>query len=355
MQPTIRDVRVTSSHSVISPRELHAEIPVSERGAETIARTRAEVASVIHDRQSRQLIIVVGPCSIHDVTAAREYAGFIEEQRQRYQGALVILMRVYFEKPRTTTGWKGLLNDPHLNGSYDMETGLRLGRRLLSDLADRGIPTASEILDPISPQYLAELMSWAAIGARTIESQTHREMASGLSMPIGLKNGTEGTLQTALNGLRSAAEPHRFLGIDHDGRSAIITTTGNRDAHLVLRGGLTGPNYQEESVRAASRALEALGLCPRVMIDCSHDNSRKDYRQQPTVCADLAKQVRNGSPILGAMIESNLVAGQQVFPGDARIPLRYGQSITDGCVDLESTAGMLEELAEAAAGRPVEE
>jgi len=345
-----RDVRVTRSHSVISPRALAAEIPISDRGARTVADARAEIASIIH-QGTRRLVVVVGPCSIHDVAAAHEYADFIDEQRRIHRGSLAILMRVYFEKPRTTTGWKGLLNDPLLDGSYDVETGLRVGRRLLNDLADRGIPTASEILDPIIPQYLAELMSWAAIGARTIESQTHREMASGLSMPIGLKNGTEGTLQTALNALRSSAEPHHFLGIDHDGRSAVITTTGNRDAHLVLRGGLTGPNYKEVQVRAASEALTALGLCSRVMIDCSHDNSLKDYRQQPEVCTDVARQVRRGLPILGAMIESNLVAGKQPFPPEGT-PLRYGQSITDGCVDLDVTARMLEQLAEAVESRP---
>jgi 3-deoxy-7-phosphoheptulonate synthase len=227
-----------------------------------------------------------------------------------------------------------------------METGLRLGRTLLRDLAERGLPAASEVLDPISPQYLAELLSWAAIGARTIESQTHREMASGLSMPIGLKNGTDGTLPTALNAMRSAREPHNFLGIDGEGRVAMIATTGNRDTHLVLRGGLAGPNFQAPHVRAASDALESMGLCRRVMIDCSHDNSSKDYTRQVEVCADLAAQLREGAPILGAMIESNLVAGKQPFPS---AKLRYGQSITDGCVDLPTTSRMLEQLAEAVA------
>jgi len=353
MRPPIRDTRVSSSQSVISPRGLSYEISVSDRAVATITSARTEIASIIHGR-SRRLIVVVGPCSIHDVAAAHEYADFIAEQRTLHQSSLAILMRVYFEKPRTVTGWKGLLNDPHLDGTYDVEAGLRAGRRLLCDLADRGIPAASEILDPVSPQYLAELMSWAAIGARTIESQTHREMASGLSMPIGLKNGTEGTLQTALNGLRAAAEPHRFLGIDEEGRSAIITTTGNRDAHLVLRGGLTGPNYQEAQVNAASESLAAVGLCSRVMVDCSHDNSAKDYRRQTDVCADLARQIRRGQPILGVMIESNLVEGKQPFPPEDGVQLRYGQSITDGCVALEATAHMLDELADAVSSRPVE-
>ena len=340
------DIRIASSHPLISPSALRAEIPVTDRSAEGVARVRREISEIIHG-VGRRLVVVVGPCSIHDPVTAKEYAYFLAEQRRLYSGQLLILMRVYFEKPRTTTGWKGLINDPHLDGSYDMESGLRIGRTLLRDLAEADIPIASEVLDPISPQYLAELISWAAIGARTIESQTHREMASGLSMPIGLKNGTEGTLQTALNALRSAREPHHFLGIDGDGLSAVIATRGNQDSHLVLRGGGAGPNYHEASVRAASDALTALGLCPLVMIDCSHDNSNKDYTRQPDVCSDIAGQVRRGLPIMGVMIESNLVAGKQPFPPAAGTSLRRGQSITDGCVDLPTTSRMLEELADA--------
>ncbi len=344
------DIRVASSHPLISPSALRTEIPVTESGAEGVATVREEISKILHG-ETRRLVVVVGPCSIHDTVAAREYAQFLAEQRGIYGAHLLILMRVYFEKPRTTTGWKGLINDPHLDGSYDMEGGLRIGRTLLRDLADSGIPIASEVLDPIGPQYLAELMSWAAIGARTIESQTHREMASGLSMPIGLKNGTDGTLQTALNALRSARTPHHFLGIDEEGRSAVIATRGNQDSHLVLRGGGAGPNYEEPHVLAASAALAAAGLCPLVMVDCSHDNSNKDYTRQPDVCADVAGQVRRGLPIMGAMIESNLVAGKQSFPAPRGASLRRGQSITDGCVDLPTTSRMLDQLADAVASR----
>jgi 3-deoxy-7-phosphoheptulonate synthase len=344
MPRAISNVHVKSARALIAPVELIRELPLSERGAETVATGREEVSRIIAG-QDRRLLVVVGPCSIHDVGAAREYADYLMGERRRLGRQLLILMRVYFEKPRTTVGWKGLINDPHLDGSYDMETGLRIGRTLLRDLAELGLPTASEVLDPISPQYLAELMSWAAIGARTIESQTHREMASGLSMPIGFKNGTDGTLQTALNAMKSALQPHHFLGVDPDGRVAVIATTGNRDTHLVLRGGASGPNYQEPQVRAAVDALRTLDLCPRVMVDCSHDNSSKDYGRQPEVAGALATQVRAGAGLLGVMVESNLVAGKQPFP--AKGALRYGQSITDGCVDLPTTSRMLDQLAEA--------
>lgn len=352
MPKATKDLHVKSARPLIRPIDLIREIPLSEKGAETVATTRDEVCRVIHGKD-RRLLVVVGPCSIHDLTAAREYSEFLLAERRKYADQLLILMRVYFEKPRTTLGWKGLINDPHLDGSYDMETGLRIARGLLVELAERGVPAASEVLDPISPQYLAELMSWAAIGARTIESQTHREMASGLSMPIGLKNGTDGTLQTALNALKSAQQAHHFLGIDAEGRVSVIATTGNQDTHLVLRGGLAGPNYQQAHVRAASDALRNMNLPTRVMVDCSHDNSSKDFSRQPEVCADLAAQVRRGSNVLGMMIESNLVAGKQPFPPANGNALRYGQSITDGCVDLPATARMLAELAEAVDAAPL--
>jgi 3-deoxy-7-phosphoheptulonate synthase len=352
MPRAISNLHVASARPLIAPADLIEEIPLSDQGADTVAAGREEVRRILLG-QDRRLLVVVGPCSIHDVAAAREYADYLIGERRRLSKQLLILMRVYFEKPRTTTGWKGLINDPHLDGSYDMETGLRMGRSLLRDLAELGLPAASEVLDPISPQYLAELMSWAAIGARTIESQTHREMASGLSMPIGFKNGTDGTLQTALNAMRSARQPHHFLGVDPDGRVSIIATTGNRDNHLVLRGGASGPNYQAAHVRAAADALASLDLCPRVMVDCSHDNSHQDPARQPEVAAALADQVQHGASLLGVMIESNLVAGKQRFP--AAGPLRYGQSITDGCVDLPTTSRMLDGLAEAverSAGEP---
>jgi len=352
MPPQIKDLRVASTAPLVAPGALAGEIPISERAAEFVARTRADACRVIHGKD-RRLLVVVGPCSIHDVGAADEYADFLEAEARRHREHLLILMRIYFEKPRTTTGWKGLINDPHLDGTFDVETGLRMSRTLLRDLAERGVPAASEVLDPISQQYFGELLVWAAIGARTIESQTHREMASGLSVPIGLKNGTDGTLQTALNAMTAARQPHHFLGIDENGRSSVVGTTGNADSHLVLRGGAAGPNYDAAHVLAASEALSALGLCPRVMIDCSHDNTGKDYTRQPEVCAVVAVQVRQGLPILGAMIESNLVAGKQPFPPPPGTTLRAGQSITDGCVDLATTQRMLGQLAEAAALRPL--
>src|SRR4051794_5377245 len=335
MSRPVSNVHVKSAKPLISPVELSREVPLSEKAAETVATARDEVCRIING-QDRRLVVVVGPCSIHDVWAAREYADYLNGERRRLGKQLMLLMRVYFEKPRTSVGWKGLINDPHLDGSYDMETGLRVGRVLLRDLAELGMPSASEVLDPISPQYLAELISWAAIGARTIESQTHREMASGLSMPIGFKNGTDGTLQSALNAMKSARQAHHFLGVDAEGRVAMIGTTGNEDTHLVLRGGGSGPNFEESHVRAASDALRTMGLCPRVMVDCSHDNSNKDFSRQPEVATALAAQLKKGVDLLGVMIESNLVAGKQAFPPSAGTPLRYGQSITDGCVDLPS-------------------
>src|SRR3954468_8781007 len=259
MPRAISNVHVKSARALISPSDLARELPLSEAAAETVAMARDEVCRIIEGRD-RRLVVVVGPCSIHDVGMAREYADYLMGERKRLSRQLLVLMRVYFEKPRTSLGWKGLINDPHLDGSYDMETGLRIGRGLLRDLAERGMPAASEVLDPISPQYLAELISWAAIGARTIESQTHREMASGLSMPIGFKNGTDGSLQTALNAMKSARQPHHFLGVDPEGRVAMIGTRGNRDTHLVLRGGGSGPNFEESHVRAASDALRTMGL-----------------------------------------------------------------------------------------------
>jgi 3-deoxy-7-phosphoheptulonate synthase len=351
MPRPISNVHVKSARALISPIALMKELPLSETAAETVATAREEVCRII-DGQDRRLVVVVGPCSIHDVGMAKEYADYLMGERKRLSRQLLILMRVYFEKPRTSLGWKGLINDPHLDGTYDMETGLRMGRGLLRDLADRGLPAGSEVLDPISPQYLAELISWAAIGARTIESQTHREMASGLSMPIGFKNGTDGTLQSAVNAMKSARQSHHFLGIDPEGRVATIGTTGNKDTHLVLRGGVTGPNYEESHVRAASDALRTMSLCPRVMVDCSHDNSSKDYARQPEVASALAAQIRRGVDLLGVMIESNIVAGKQAFPPAAGTKLRYGQSITDGCVDLTTTTRMLDDLAEAVDAAP---
>ncbi|MEB3172203.1 MAG: 3-deoxy-7-phosphoheptulonate synthase, partial [Synechococcaceae cyanobacterium] len=285
--------------------------------------------------------------SVHDVDAAREYAEAIATAHHRHRDDLEVVMRVYFEKPRTTVGWKGLINDPHLDGSYDINTGLRRARALLLHLAERNLPAATELLDPVVPQYIADLISWTAIGARTTESQTHREMASGLSMPIGFKNGTDGSATTAINAMEAAARPHHFLGINAEGHAAIVSTTGNPDGHLVLRGGKGGPNYQPEAIAAASAQLTRDGLPPRLMVDCSHGNSNKDYRRQAEVLRAIAGQVAAGSrQVMGVMIESHLVAGNQPIPADLSA-LTYGQSITDACLDLPTTLGLLEELAEA--------
>jgi 3-deoxy-7-phosphoheptulonate synthase len=286
---------------------------------------------------------------VHDVKAAQEYAAAIAEEHRRYAQQLEVVMRVYFEKPRTTVGWKGLINDPHLDGSYDINTGLRLARGLLLHLADMGLPAATELLDPVVPQYIADLISWTAIGARTTESQTHREMASGLSMPIGFKNGTDGSAITAINAMEAAARPHNFLGINKEGHAAIVTTTGNPDGHLVLRGGKQGTNYHAEAIEAAAAALAKEGLPARVMVDCSHGNSNKDYRRQGEVAGQVAEQLRSGSRhVMGVMIESHLVAGNQKIPADLS-QLTYGQSITDACIDLGTTRELLQELAGAVA------
>lgn len=338
------NLRVRAIKPLPTPEGFAAELPLGERGSDTVAVARDEIRRILTGEDDR-LLVVVGPCSIHDPEAAREYAGFVIEAQRSFRDRLCILMRVYFEKPRTTVGWKGLINDPHLDGSYDLEHGLRLGRGLLVELAHMGIPAASEILDPIMPQYLGDVIAWAAIGARTIESQTHREMTSGLSMPVGLKNGTDGGFQNALNAMRSARQAHHFLGIDPQGRVGVVATAGNPDTHLVMRGGASGPNYDERHVRAAAAALVEERLCGRVMVDCSHDNSHKDYRRQPVVSADVARQVSHGGPLLGVMIESNLVAGKQAFPPPQGVALRHGQSVTDGCVDLPTTTKMLDELA----------
>jgi 3-deoxy-7-phosphoheptulonate synthase len=338
------DLHVTDTSPLIPPAHLRHELPMTATAATTVIAARDAIRGILRGDDQR-LLVVVGPCSIHDVAAARDYAARLLPLRQELSDRLEIVMRVYFEKPRTTTGWKGLINDPHLDGSHDMATGLRLGRRLLIDLGEIGMPAATELLDPITPQYLADTISWTAIGARTTESQTHREMASGLSMPVGFKNGTDGSLGTATNAMLSASHPHRFLGIDRDGRVSMVATTGNPDGHLVLRGGKHGPNYSAPHVTKAAEACTVLKLCPRVMVDCSHDNANKDHTRQALVVQDLAQQIADGSPHLGGvMIESHLVAGRQNIPAD-RSRLTYGQSITDACVDFPTTETMLRNLA----------
>ena len=350
---TTSDLHVVETRPLVPPSVLHRDLPLSERSAATVQQTRERIQAILHGRDPRMLVIV-GPCSVHDVAAAKEYAAEIAQLRRRHAGELEVVMRVYFEKPRTTVGWKGLINDPHLDGSYDINTGLRLARDLLLHVAEMGLPAATELLDPVVPQYIADLISWTAIGARTTESQTHREMASGLSMPIGFKNGTDGSASTAINAMEAAARPHHFLGINNDGHAAIVTTTGNPDGHLVLRGGKHGTNYHAEAIEAAATALAKDGLPARLMVDCSHGNSNKDYRRQGEVAGQVADQLRQGSPhVMGVMIESHLVAGSQKIPTDLSQldvgALTYGQSITDACIDLASTRALLAQLAQAVA------
>jgi 3-deoxy-7-phosphoheptulonate synthase len=338
------DLHVVETRPLISPATIHNELPITEAAATLVSDTRDRIRNIMQNEDQR-LLVIVGPCSVHDVDAAYEYGKKLVALREELADELEIVMRVYFEKPRTTIGWKGLINDPHLDGSYDINTGLRLARKLLLDLAHLGLPAATELLDPIIPQYIADVISWTAIGARTTESQTHREMASGLSMPIGFKNNTDGSLHAATNAMLAASEPHRFLGINLEGLASIVTTTGNPDGHLVLRGGKRGPNYDIEHVQQAAQELTSLGLNPRVMIDCSHDNSRKDYTRQSIVLDDIAGQLAAGSRhIMGVMVESHLVAGKQSVPTDLG-KLVYGQSITDACVDFATTTTMLKDLA----------
>ncbi|MBE9077589.1 3-deoxy-7-phosphoheptulonate synthase [Romeria aff. gracilis LEGE 07310] len=351
MQKT-QDLHVVETRPLVAPDLLHHQLPISEAAAALVAQTRDRIRNILYN-EDRRLLVIVGPCSVHDVNAAYEYGKRLVKLRQAFSDQLEIVMRVYFEKPRTSIGWKGLINDPHLDGSYDINAGLGLARKLLLDLADLGLPAATELLDPITPQYIADVISWTAIGARTTESQTHREMASGLSMPIGFKNSTDGSLQAASNAMLAASRPHHFLGINKSGLASIVATTGNPDGHLVLRGGKQGPNYSVQHVEAAAQTLVKQGLNPRLMVDCSHANANKDHGRQVTVLNDVVQQVMNGSKhLIGVMIESHLVAGNQPIPRDLQ-RLIYGQSITDACVDIDTTAEMLQSLA-AAVGQSAE-
>jgi 3-deoxy-7-phosphoheptulonate synthase len=340
------NLHVVDTVPLLAPDTLKAEFALTEQASKVVFVARDEIRAVLRGNDHR-LIAIVGPCSIHDPDAARDYAERLRGLVERHRDALLIVMRVYFEKPRTTVGWKGLINDPHLNDTCDIPTGLRVARRLLLDIANMGLPTATEMLDPILPQYMADLVSWAAIGARTSESQTHRELASGLSMPVGFKNGTDGEIDVAINAMVSSARTHSFLGVDGFGRVSIINTSGNPDGHLVLRGGSGGTNYDAASVQSAVTALTKAGVTHRVIIDCSHDNSGKNHQKQPEVLADVAHQVANGSSnIAGVMIESNIVSGRQALNAD-RSQMTYGQSITDACVDFATTEQMLDGLAQA--------
>ncbi len=339
-----QDLHVVENRPLLAPNQLLNKLPLTETAAALVTETRDRIRNIMHNEDHR-LLVIVGPCSVHDVDAAYEYAQRLIKLREQFADQLEIVMRVYFEKPRTSIGWKGLINDPHLDGSYDINEGLRLARKLLLDLAELGLPAATELLDPITPQYIADVIAWTAIGARTTESQTHREMASGLSMPIGFKNNTDGSLQAASNAMLAASQPHHFLGINGDGHASIVSTTGNADGHLVLRGGKQGPNYETSHVERAAQTLAEQGLNPRLMVDCSHANANKDHNRQVTVLDDITQQVERGSQhLMGVMIESHLVAGNQPIPKDLEA-LTYGQSITDACVDVETTAAMLSKLA----------
>ncbi|OBX35804.1 phospho-2-dehydro-3-deoxyheptonate aldolase, Tyr-sensitive [Halomonas elongata] len=325
--------------------ELKRDIPLSERAERTVIEGRETIQNILEGRDPR-LLMVVGPCSIHDVDAAMDYARRLRKLADEVQDSLYIVMRVYFEKPRTTVGWKGLINDPHLNGSFEIEQGLHTARRLLVDLAELGLPLATEALDPISPQYLQDCISWSAIGARTTESQTHREMASGLSCPVGFKNGTDGSLDVAVNALQSVAHPHNFLGIDQTGKVAIIRTRGNAYGHVVLRGGNGKPNYDSVSVALAEQELRKAGVTPNIMIDCSHANSNKDPGLQPLVLENVTNQLLEGNrSIIGLMVESNINWGNQKIPEDID-QLAYGVSITDACIDWETTEKSFKEMNE---------
>ncbi len=338
------DVRINEIKELLPPIAHLYELPITEQASEVVHDTRQAIAELVHGRDKR-LLVIIGPCSIHDSNAAVEYAQKLNVLRQKYSKELLIVMRVYFEKPRTTVGWKGLINDPYLNGSYDINHGLRLARKLLLELNNMGMPAATEFLDMITPQYFADLISWGAIGARTTESQVHRELASGLSCPVGFKNGTDGNLKIAIDAIGAASHPHHFLSVTKAGHSAIVRTSGNPDCHIILRGGKE-PNYSHEHVSAAVEQLQNNQVTPFLMIDCSHANSHKDYRQQMTVAKDIAAQIQAGEQhIMGVMVESNLAEGRQDKPE------KYGQSITDACIGWEETEAMLALLAQAAQTR----
>lgn len=341
---TVDNINVASQEILITPEQLKAKIPASDKATQVICESREVIQNILNGTDKR-VFAVVGPCSIHDTDAAIDYAKRLKVLADKVADSVYIVMRVYFEKPRTTVGWKGLINDPHLNNTFQIEEGLHIGRKLLLDIAEIGLPTSTEALDPISPQYMQDLISWSAVGARTTESQTHREMSSGLSSPVGFKNGTDGGLTVATNALLSVSNPHRFLGINGQGQVAVIETTGNQYGHIVLRGGSKGTNYDADSVKACEEALEKAKLKQNIMIDLSHANSSKDHNRQPIVLDDVATQINNGNrSIVGLMIESNIGAGNQSIKAD-KAELEYGVSITDACIDWATTDSCITEFA----------
>ncbi|WP_280561283.1 MULTISPECIES: 3-deoxy-7-phosphoheptulonate synthase [unclassified Chromohalobacter] len=341
----VNNINVLSQDVLVTPEALKREIPLSEEAERTVLEGRRTVQRIL-DGDDPRLVVVIGPCSIHDVDAARDYARRLRQLADEVSDSLYVVMRVYFEKPRTTVGWKGLINDPHLDDTFDIQEGLRTARRLLVELTEMGLPLATEALDPISPQYLQDCISWSAIGARTTESQTHREMASGLSSPVGFKNGTDGSLDVAVNALKSVANPHNFLGIDQGGQVAVIRTRGNPYGHVVLRGGNGKPNYDSVSVTLADQELRKAGVIPNIMVDCSHANSNKDPSLQPLVMDNIANQILEGNTsIMGLMVESHIGWGNQKIPED-RSQLQYGVSITDACIDWPTTETAMREMNE---------
>ena len=343
MTNAVDNINILSQDVLITPRDLKQELPLSDAARKTITEGRQVIQNILNHKDHR-ILVVVGPCSIHDTKAALDYAARLKKLADEVSDSLFIVMRVYFEKPRTTTGWKGLINDPYLNDSFKISEGLQVGRRLLLDIAEMGLPTATEALDPISPQYIQDLISWSAIGARTTESQTHREMASGLSCAVGFKNGTDGSLGVAINALKSVASPHRFLGINAEGRVAIVTTAGNPYAHVVLRGGDGKPNYDSVSVNLAEQELSKSGITPNIMVDCSHANSNKNHDLQILVMENVTNQILEGNQsIIGLMVESNLKSGNQKIPADLS-DLEYGVSITDACIDWDTTEEALRDI-----------
>ena len=344
MQRPLDNQHIIEIKPLPSPREIKTKLPITDQAAALVVETRKAIRNILHGQDRERLLVIVGPCSIHDPEAAYEYAAKLKPVANALRDQLLIVMRTYFEKPRTTVGWKGLINDPHLDGTCDIATGMELARTILLKINQSGMPCATELLDPISPQYVADLISWTAIGARTTESQTHREIASGVSMPVGFKNGTEGSLQVAVNAMTSARAPHHFLGINAEGQTSIIKTAGNPDRHIVLRGGGGKTNYDAEHVATAEAAVAGEGIARPVMIDCSHDNSNKDHKRQGFVARDVIKQFREGrQSIMGLMIESNLNPGKQTWKQG--ISLAHGVSITDACLGWDETEALLNELA----------
>ena len=344
MQPT-QFINIVSTVPLVAPKVLKTELSITPTTTQTVLANREAIQSILAG-EDRRVLVVVGPCSIHDPKAGFEYAQRLKKLADKVSDQMLLVMRVYFEKPRTTVGWKGLINDPYLNDSFDIQAGLRLARKLLLDIGDLGLPAATELLEPITPQYIADLLTLASIGARTTESPTHRQMASGLSMPVGYKNGTDGGLQVAIDAMIAGQTAHAFLGIDGDGHTCVVNTRGNPWGHLILRGGRGGPNYSPEHLQAASETLSAAKLSPRILVDCSHANSNKDYRNQSTVWRDVvAQRVAGNQNIIGLMLESNLFPGNQKLTADPSL-LHYGVSITDGCIAWEETETLILEASE---------